>query len=257
MRAALGRLDEPIPSRLYCQSAWGPARALMVLLPGAGDRMGCFHDHGLVDTALRSPLEVDVLEVDAHFGYYRSLTLIERLVEDVLERWSGTYESIWLVGVSMGCMGALLTAERRPDAVSGCVLLSPYLGRRRLAREIDEAGGLTRWQPPEDAQVWRWDLASWTYLQRALLAPVPTDPMLHLVHGDTDLSPRAHALVTAHLAPSQVTSVAGEHEWSTWQRGFAELCYGGLREALAPTGLGAALREGPPMVVGQCTLPAS
>ena len=220
--------------RLHARSVSARAPGLLVLLQGAGDRLGCFAEHGLVELALDSTLDVDVLELDAHFGYYRSLTLVERLEQDVLRPCRERYRDIWLVGVSMGGLGALLTASAQPELVDGVVLISPYLGRRRLIREIDEGGGLATWEAPADAALWRWDLETWKVLQRLCLAPQSGDPELLLLHADEDLSPRAHQLVAAALPSERVITLPGQHDWKAWAELFGAACAGPLASRLAP-----------------------
>lgn len=61
------------------------------------------------------------------------------------------HDHVWVLGVSMGGLGALHYTQQHPDRVDGVIALAPYLGRRRLVAEIRDAGGLARWTPDPPA----------------------------------------------------------------------------------------------------------
>ncbi|MBK8239761.1 MAG: alpha/beta hydrolase [Deltaproteobacteria bacterium] len=116
-----------IPIGTHPHPASSPAaasRTLLVLLPGRGDLGEDYARHAFVARA-HAEAGVDVITVDAHFGYYADRTLRERLHEDVLAPARSRYENIWLLGISMGGIGALLTAEKYPDDVDGLLLIAP------------------------------------------------------------------------------------------------------------------------------------
>jgi pimeloyl-ACP methyl ester carboxylesterase len=75
---------------------------------------------------------VDILLVDAHLGYYAARTVLERLRHDVIGPARTRYESIRLIGVSMGGLGALLYAARYPGHVTDVALLAPFVGEARV-----------------------------------------------------------------------------------------------------------------------------
>jgi pimeloyl-ACP methyl ester carboxylesterase len=188
-------------------------RALLVLLPGRGDAGEDFARHGFVDAALRSQFDVDVVTVDAHFGYYRKRTLPLRLHEDVLAPNRARYDEIWLLGISMGGIGALLTAQRYPSEVDGVILIAPYLGRKRTLGAIEAAGGLERWQPPKHPS---WDEGLWAWIKQKR-------PTIYLAYGTEDFGARAHALLANELPKDHVFTRAGEHKWTTWTPLFESL----------------------------------
>lgn len=88
--------------------ATSPAARLLVLLPGRWDRVGDFERRGFIADARRANLAADIVAVDAHLGYYRRGTILERLRADVLApaRDRG-YPSVWLVGICMDGTGAI------------------------------------------------------------------------------------------------------------------------------------------------------
>src|SRR5690625_6784033 len=76
--------------------------------------MESFPNHGFVATG--SELDIDMLAADAHFGYYRERTFVQRLHEDIIlpARQQG-YQHIWLLGLSMGGFGAVLYCNEHPQ----------------------------------------------------------------------------------------------------------------------------------------------
>jgi pimeloyl-ACP methyl ester carboxylesterase len=164
-----------------------------------------------------SGMHVDMLEVDAHMGYYKSRTLLERMEHDVLAPNRDKYEEIWLVGISLGGLGALLTAWTYPEDIDGLILMAPYLGRRKTLAQLDKAGGLAQWQPPStvDAED-GWDIELWRMLKRISEADGAGTPELYLMYGEDDFGARAHSLLAAALPASQVRKIPGGHAWTTW-----------------------------------------
>jgi pimeloyl-ACP methyl ester carboxylesterase len=186
-----------------------------VFLPGIGDLMEDYERNGFMLAAQRNGAAADMLIVDAHYGYYANRTILARLDADVVQpaRRKG-YEDIWLVGISMGGLGALLYASRHPGHVSGLVLLAPFLGDATTIAEITEAGGLQAWRPDtirdEDyqRQLWRW-------LKETA---EPARPLIHLAYGKQDRFAPGHRLLAQSLPPGRTISMPGGHDWATWNR---------------------------------------
>lgn len=205
----------PIGTHPHAATATATAaqsRTLLVLLPGRGDLGEDYTRHGFVARAHAEP-GVDVVTVDAHFSYYADRTLRERLHEDVLAPARGRYEQIWLLGISMGGIGALLTAEKYPDDVDGILLIAPYLGRRRTIEAVAHAGGLAKWQPPAELA---WDERLWAWMKS-------TETPIYLAYGTEDFGARAHAVLAAALPKDRVLTAPGEHAWTTWTPLFDRL----------------------------------
>jgi alpha-beta hydrolase superfamily lysophospholipase len=55
------------------------------------------------------------------------------------------YRRLWLLGISVGGMGALLYTAARFASVDGLVLLAPFLGTPGTLAEVSAAGGITAW----------------------------------------------------------------------------------------------------------------
>ena len=217
------RAPAPIPALAY-PSAGGPAgHDLLVLLPGRGDRASSFSEQGIVALAQHSVPNLDVTAVDATVGYYIHRNLTERLLADVITpaRTRGQ-RAIWLSGISMGGLGALLFAQRNPAAVSDVIVIAPFLGDQPVIDEIERAGGVVAWQPPakldpDDYQrdLWRWLKGCAEHRQAC--------PRIFLGFGAQDRFARAHRLLAAVLPPAQVAVVPGEHTWEPWRQLFATL----------------------------------
>ncbi len=192
----------------------GPANPLLVLLPGAYSRPREFVDEGFVEALRRRGLTADVLVVDAHLRYYEEKTAVERLREDVVRpaRARGV-KQVWLVGISLGGMGALGYAARYGDEIAGVLALAPYLGRRSVQQEIAAAGGPKAWRTgtsaPEgddlEREIWRW------------AAGAPATPPLWLGWGREDRFAEANRLFATLLPAGHHFDVAGDHDWPPWR----------------------------------------
>jgi pimeloyl-ACP methyl ester carboxylesterase len=193
------------------------AETLLVFLPGVKDRAGAFQEHGFVDAVRRRQLPIDVVEADAHSGYYVDGTLDRRLHFDIIEpaRRRG-YRHVVLVGVSMGAYGALRYAMTYPHEISTIVLIAPFLGAGPFDRRLAEAGD-------DDFSLTR------DFINRYPEAADPPSraatgyPRLVLGYGKDDIFAKSDGEIAAHLPPSDVVTVGGAHVWGTWLTLFDEL----------------------------------
>lgn len=189
--------------------------ALLVMLPGATHKPHDFARQGFVAALRQRKLPVDTVAVDAHLGYYLERNLAERLSEDIIApaRAEG-YERIWLLGISLGGMGALIHARAHPEEIAGVVVLAPFLGVQGTIGEIVRAGGIDRWQPgaigPQDDER---SLLAWL---KAYAAEDPALPQIHLGYGTGDRFVAASEILAARLPPARIVTIAGGHDWSTW-----------------------------------------
>ncbi len=206
-----------VPMRTIEQPApCGRVDTLVVMLPGSYSQPEEFLREGFVRTLRERQVAADVVLVDAHVGYYRDRTIIDRLYADVVQpaRARGV-RHVWIVGISIGAVGAMLYADEHPQALEGVVLLAPYLGTRLTALEIENAGGLAKWPAPErrvdeevDERMWRWlkgQTANGT-------------PSLRIVQGFgvDDRFAHNNRLFSQSLPPSQVYTAPGGHDWPAW-----------------------------------------
>lgn len=189
-------------------------RCLLVMMPGMLNLADVYLERGFIEDALAASRRCDILSLDAHWGYYRTRTLAERIGEDILALAElRGYREIWLVGSSMGGMGALQVAQAHPDRVDGVVLFAPYFGDTRLLRSIARAGGLEAWNDAEaagpEAALWRW--------LRGYATDADGMPPLYLGIGDEDGTRIGFDLLAAQVSSTHSGTAAGGHAWATWR----------------------------------------
>lgn len=209
-----------VPMRILIEPArcTEPAGALFVMLPGSYSLPEEFQSEGFVKIVRAHHLAADLRLVDAHVRYYDNRSVIDRLAEDVMRpaRAQG-YRQIWLVGISIGAVGAMLYANAHPDDVDGVVLIAPYLGTQLTAKEIKVAGGLAVWPSPEvkpgdiDTILWHW-----LQTQTRSESPVRKLPIF-LGYGDDDRFRYNDEVLRAALPASRVFTAPGGHDWPAWR----------------------------------------
>ncbi|MFN7943038.1 MAG: alpha/beta hydrolase [Thermoanaerobaculia bacterium] len=190
---------------------------LAVLLPGRWDRPESLLAAGFADAVEKRGTRLDLVAVDAHLGYFRDRSVVERLHLDIVApaRAAG-YRTIWIVGTSLGGVGGLLYLRGRPEGLSGVLALAPFLGGEDLIREIEAAGGPTRWtllpaSPADDVGrgLWRW-LVPWARSRQAT--------PLHLGWGSDDSFAQANEMRASLLPRERIYSERGGHDWGAWAR---------------------------------------
>lgn len=210
-----------VPLRTIEQPApCAPLDTLVVMLPGSYSLPEDFIREGFVRRLRERGAKVEVLLVDAHVGYYESRTIVDRLHADVVQpaRARGVRQ-VWLVGISIGAVGAMLYAEEHPRELEGMVLLAPYLGSRLFTLDIENAGGLSRWQAPErrvdedvEPRLWRW-------LKAQTEGSAGTDARriaIYQGYGVDDRFAYNNRLLSRALPPDRVFTAPGGHDWPAW-----------------------------------------
>ncbi len=216
---------DPVMTSVRDELKGGKAKCLVVFLPGVRDEAEDFDEKGFVAALREKNLSVDVISAQATMPYYTQGVLVERLGNDVIEpAQAKRYRQTWLIGVSMGGMGALLYSHAHSDEVTGVLALAPYLGKRSITKEIRAAGGLASWQAPAkpekidvmDDGVYQREL--WRWLQ-ALTAGKEKGPELYLGWGQEDpwLAESCELLGEA-LPESRRYTVPGGHKWTSWKK---------------------------------------
>ncbi len=223
----------PIPTVEHRTGGPG-AKTLLVMLPGRGDAPEDYVESGFIEMLAGAGLAVDAVAVDAHFGYYYSRTLLTRLHDDVIApaRAEG-YQQVWLLGVSMGGLGALLYAQKHAQTIDGLVLLAPFLGDDDLIDEIRAAGGLASWSPPAVIDPDDYQRGLWAWL-KAYTTDKTGLPEIHLGFGLAEDFAPACELLAAVLPPAQVHRVPGGHEWEPWRQIFAAFLESGRLPPAGP-----------------------
>ena len=222
--------------------AAGGDRTVLLMLPGAGDRAQDLVDQGFVRCLRRRRLAVDVLVADARFDDYLENSVVAQLERDVVApvRAQG-HARLWLMGISLGGLGALSYAREHTRAVEGVILLAPFLGTRGLVAEIIRAGGLGRWQSgtiaPTDAESLT---LAWLAQYRA---GDPVLPRIYLGYGSGDRYAAASEMLERQLPRDQVVSVPGGHDWATWLLLWERLLDAGILSGSDPARLPVPPRE--------------
>jgi pimeloyl-ACP methyl ester carboxylesterase len=184
---------------------------LLIFLRGRGGSHEDYEKHGFIDDVRRRNLPYDMQAPNAHLGYYIGRSLVPRLKTDIIDpaRAAG-YEEIWLVGASMGGLGALLYCKLHPADVDGIFLISPFLGEPKVIDAIIEAGGLSAWEPGDFDPDKDWQIMLWDWLKTRSKVEWAGTP-LYLGYGTEDDFAEAQNLLGAHLPPERVFTVPGGH----------------------------------------------
>lgn len=218
--AALRPARTPMPTVDY--PAGEGADTLVVLLPGRLNKPGDFASRGLLAIVRRARPDADVVAVDAHLGYYRAGVIRERLWQDVLEPATRDYEEVWLVGVSLGGIGALAMTATHGEAFAGVVVLAPYLGPDGLIRDIEAAGGPEDWRATD-----REDPIEGTWIYFRDRDPAAASPPVYLGFGTEDRRAEHHRLFAGLLPDRRVAELPGGHRWPVWVDLLEQLVEGG------------------------------
>lgn len=215
----------PIPTVRIAATCSVRPDTLVVMLPGAASRPEEFESEGLVRAMRERGIAADVVLVDAHLGYYRNRTVIDRLRADVIAPALALgYRHVWLVGISLGGFGALIYTAEQPQGIDGIVAIAPYLGEPATLAAIRAQGGLQSWRvppgplDPEDigTPLWRWLKP---YADG--LAPAGHPP-LYLGYGLSDRLRPGHDLLAAALPADHVFTAPGDHDYPAWRAVWAQ-----------------------------------
>ena len=190
-------------------------RVLLVMLPGVGIEAREFADRGMVALVHELGLDVDIVAVRPDLDLYLdgdvATALHSAIVAPALAQG---YSRLWLLGISLGGMGALLYASRYAAHVEGLVLLAPFLGTQGTVAEIVAAGGLAEWSSAgSNATASEQRMLRWL---QDFLAQQPARPAVYLGYGRADRFARGHRLLTEHLPSHVIVSEDGGHDWETW-----------------------------------------
>ncbi len=193
----------------------GAGRVLLVMLPSAKARPRDLVQYGFVQALRGRGLTIDVAAVEAHLGYYLDGSLSSYLTHDIIApARARNYRRIWLMGISLGGMGALHYAREHPADIEGAIVLAPFLGTRGTIAEVVAAGGLSHWQPgavkPDDNER---RLLAWIKAYRPAAA---AGPEIYLGYGTDDRFAAASRMLAGRLPAAHVVAIPGGHDWATW-----------------------------------------
>lgn len=222
-----GDPSKPIPTALM--PAPQPAQRLVVVLPGRGDDVAGLRRSGIVQAVQAAWPDADVMLTGLALGYYMEGQAESRLHAEVIvpARQRG-YKQVWLVGASLGGMGALLYDRAHPNSIDGIVLLAPYLGEKPVLQEIAAAGGIAKWQAPAPGIVINSDnfqQALWGHLQTWAREPNRARNVW-LAYGNKDSFRETMTMLSPLLRPAQVLVRDGGHDWDVWSKSTGEILAG-------------------------------
>ena len=195
----------------------GDRDTLLVMVPGMGIRAADFHARGLI-AAVAQP--VAVATIDPGMDAYLDGSVEARLLDAIeAARRAAGASRVWLGGISLGCQGILRCVRARAGVADGLLLLTPYLASSGLIAEVVRTGGLRRWAGTNQGR----EPADGTPADRALLAWLATTPPDELPrmlvgHAVGDRFAATATLVAELLPADRVVSVAGAHDWTSWQQ---------------------------------------
>jgi pimeloyl-ACP methyl ester carboxylesterase len=191
-------------------------RILLVMLPGASMAAEDFTRHGFIAALRAYDWPIDVISVETGIDRYLDNRIVEDLHKELISpAQTNGYRRIWMLGISLGGMGALLYAQAHPKTVQGIFLLSPFIGTRGLIAEIADAGGLRHWAGVQQAPTPEQSLL--TSLTR-YQAEDEKWAILLLAYGVNDRFAGAHRLLAEVLPRDRVFTAEGSHDWETWTR---------------------------------------
>jgi pimeloyl-ACP methyl ester carboxylesterase len=184
---------------------------LLILLPGADMSAKDFVDHDFVGEIQRNDAAIDILCVDSSVDLYLDNTIVAELHALIP---APPPRRLWLAGISLGGMGALLYDRAHPGTVEGIILLSPYLGPRGIVDEVAAAGGLAHWSAePDEDEALNGPFLRWLAAECQNTAATK----FHLGYGREDRFVRAHQMLAEALPTDRVTAIDGGHDWQTWK----------------------------------------
>jgi pimeloyl-ACP methyl ester carboxylesterase len=190
-------------------------RVLLIMLPGAGIAAAAFAEHGMVAAVREHGLAADIIAVQPDLELYLDGGIAAALHSEIIEpALAQGFTRIWLLGISLGGMGALLYAGAHEAAVEGLVLLAPFLGTKGTIAEVAKAGGLASWKAAQSATTDP-EKTMLVWLQDYLIKR-PASPALYLGYGSEDRFAPGHRLLAGHLPDDCVVSAEGGHDWETW-----------------------------------------
>jgi pimeloyl-ACP methyl ester carboxylesterase len=196
-------------------------RCLVVLLPGRFARPEEFRHAGFAEAVAARGLPIDLVAVDAHLGYYRSRSVVDRLRTDIITpaRAAG-YEQVWIAGTSLGGLGGLIYLKEHPEDLAGVLSIAPFLGDDALIGEIEQAGGAAGWTAPPEIDDERVGVTVWRWL--AAGRPGAESIPLYLGWGNLDDFDRSNRLLAQMLPPGRTYVVDGGHDFEAWDFVWAE-----------------------------------
>jgi pimeloyl-ACP methyl ester carboxylesterase len=206
-----------MPSISYMPASGNPTGTVL-LMPGRYSRASDFERNDFVSAVRERGLDVELVAVDAHLGYYQDerYHALPEVVHDDVVKPRLARGRVWFVGTSLGALGSIAYAKAYPHEVNGLVLLGAYLGEAAIVTDVERAGGLTRWRPTPSTG-YDYEIRTWSWLKGYTAGA--ERPELFLGYGTDDRFALANTLLARVLPPTHVVvDTGGEHDFSTWSK---------------------------------------
>ena len=215
--ACVPKAQIPLPILEYGQTEITGHRDLLIFMRGIGGSHTDFERFGLIDQLRERNLPVDIIVPNAHYGYYKTESVVDRIKKDIIEpaKQRG-YERFWLAGFSMGGLGSLFYIREYPQDIEAVMLVSPFMGWGTIRREIVSAGGINYWDADNSA-IDNWQILVWTFIQDYLGAP-DNYPPVYLGYGTRDgVAKNGPELLAAALPQERIFTLPGSHNYPTFK----------------------------------------
>jgi pimeloyl-ACP methyl ester carboxylesterase len=210
--------NAPLKTLYYKTEEYSYQKKMVIFLRGRGGSHKDFASEGFINEIKTRKLPFDMAAPNAHLGYYIGETLVPRLKADIIEPAKAKgYETFWLVGVSMGGLGALMYTRQHPKDVEGVCLISPFLGYDKIIREIADAGGVREWDPGEYDMNNDWQRMFWNWLKQYSDGEIQL-PSIYLGYGAVDTYATAQGLLRDILPSDHVFTTPGGHTPETMKK---------------------------------------
>lgn len=204
---------------------------LFVFLRGIGRSHRSFKREGFVEKVRALQLPFDMVAPNSHFGYYSDRSIVSRLRQDVIiPAQQQGYEQIWLVGLSMGGLGALFYLREYPEDIKGVYLISPFLGNKAIVKSVTSGGGVKDWHPGEYDAEEDWQRMLWDWIRNEVATE--KTPPVYMGAGEEDDYVKGQRLLSAVLPEGAAIWVRGGHHYPT----FVQLWSDFLTNVLPKTG---------------------
>jgi hypothetical protein len=214
--AAGGDVRKPIPTAFF--AAEQPARRLVVMLPGRGDDLDSLERKGMATIIQNAWPDADVMLTGLTMPFYRQGQASKRLHDEIVApAQQAASRKVWLMGISLGGMGALLYEHDYPGQTEGLLLLSPYLGDQAIQDRVRTAGGLQGWEPGPSRQLTQdtFQAELWHTLKDISNNPQRAQS-IWLAYGADEPFRTPIEMMSPALPAGNVLMLPGRHDWALW-----------------------------------------
>ena len=219
-------VETPVPA-LHYPAPDGSTSKMVVFLPGFAEGPEQFENNDFIRLLQERYPSVSAVAMDTHLGYYKKGMLADRVIGETIEpAIAEGYDTIVVVGLSMGGYGALWTSDSIPGDVDGIVLMAPYLGDIDAPKGVKEHGGMREWVASFSDEL-DFDEIPWIWAD-GLIYGDRGNPQIVLAYGDADrLKPNASVL-EKHLPREHVFTNDGPHKWTAWTPLWSDIMESGV-----------------------------